>query len=349
MSARSRTDDHILWIGSYTADLGGTGVGVLRIVVKPAAAMIIDSSRFRCDSPSFVAATPCGDVSYAVEEQTGLLRTFQLDPNGELECADALFVGRQPCHIAVDPAGRFLVVSDWRDGDVTFVRLQENGVPRRGGVAQMPAVDQGARAHAALILDDAMIITTDPGLDRLRIWSFDVTGQPWESGGLDLPTGSQPRHLTRDAKGRIHVLTEGSSEVLTLERVGPHDLALIASSSVRTQSGSQDLPSSLSTMTIDGDTVLHAAVRGSNVLATLRSDERGALITIDETATGGDEPRDHCLLDNWLYVANRRTDTVEVFELKNGIPSHAFAIPIDAPASVSAHLGPPRSPSQLSG
>ena len=328
-------EQHVLWVGSYTADLGGNGAGVSRLVLEPSATTIIASTRFRCDSPAFVAAARGGRAAYAVEERTGLLRTLLAGSNGELECVDARFVGRQPCHIAVDPAGRFLVVSDWNAGDVTFVHLDENGIPRPGGVVRIRSGQHGSRAHAALILDDALIVTTDPGLDRLRMWSVDDAGAVAERGEVDLPTGSGPRHLTRDARGRVHVLTERSSEVLTLEPSRRHGLAVIASSPVRSQPSAADSPSSITSTTVAGDTILHAAVRGSNVLATLRSDARGALTIIGETPTGGSEPRDHCLLGEWVYVANRRTDSVDVFTLEEGVPAHAFSIPVGAPASVA--------------
>lgn len=330
-------EQHVLWVGSYTADLGGTGVGVSRLILEPSTTTIIASTRFRCDSPAFVAAARGGGAAYAVEERTGLLRTLLVGSNGELECADARFVGRQPCQIAVDPAGRFLVVSDWHAGDVAFVRLDEDGIPRTGGVVGIPGGEHGSRAHAALILGDEMVVTTDPGLDRLRMWSVDDAGAVAELGTVDLPTECGPRHLTRDALGRVHVLTERSSEVLTLVPSRRHGLAVIASSPVRSQPSAADSPSSITSTTVAGDTILHAAVRGSNVLATLRSDAQGALTIIGETPTGGSEPRDHCVLGDGLYVANRRSDSVDVFTLEEGVPAHTFSIPVGAPASVAGH------------
>ncbi|MFF2051137.1 lactonase family protein [Leifsonia sp. NPDC058194] len=336
--ADAPAERHVVWVGSYTADLGGTGVGVSRLVLERSAGTIIDGTLFRCNSPAFVAAARAGGPGYAVEERTGLLRTLMVGSAGELECVDARFVGRQPCHVAIDPAGRFLVVSDWHAGGVTFVHLDEGGVPRMGGVVRFPGGGHGSRAHAALVLDDAMIVTTDPGLDRLRVWSVNDAGAVAARGDVDLPTGCRPRHLTQDAQGRVHVLTEQSSEVLTLEPSRRHGLAVIASSPVRANPSPADSPSSITSTIVAGETILHAAVRGSNVLVSLRSNAQGALTIIGETPTGGDEPRDHCLVGDRLFVANRRTNTVGVFDLKQGIPKHAFSIPAGTPASVAAFI-----------
>ncbi|WP_222122981.1 beta-propeller fold lactonase family protein, partial [Staphylococcus epidermidis] len=81
--------------------------------------------------------------------------------------------GEAACHVAVDPQGRFVVVTCWGDGQVLLYELDDDG----GITARYPAAaslvsGRPSRAHASLMLDDGRVMTTDLGHDLLRVWNY---------------------------------------------------------------------------------------------------------------------------------------------------------------------------------
>ena len=172
----------LIWTGSYTADSGGsaTGIGAITTTVDGAGRWLGDAAA--ADSPSFLAAHPSLPVVYAVAEQAGDRPC--LPPFGRVwpraRRSGMARPARRPCHVAVDPSGRFLVVCCWGDGQVLFYELDGDGgilnraaaAPSRDPYGDAPGAERRpSRAHAALMLADGRVMTTDLGRDLLRIWT----------------------------------------------------------------------------------------------------------------------------------------------------------------------------------
>lgn len=121
-----------LWVGSYTADSGGTaeGIGVLRVADGvPEWAGLAASA----PSPSFLARHPTLPLLYAVGESAQTVAAFHVRAAGRLEPAGPPWqAGASACHIAVDPRGRYLVVCCWGDGQVLLYELDAHGRSETG-------------------------------------------------------------------------------------------------------------------------------------------------------------------------------------------------------------------------
>lgn len=87
-------------------------------------------------NPSWLSLDPSGRELYCVLETTdydptsgGGVAAFRRDPaTGSLTFINAKpSHGTEPAHLALDPSGRYLVVSNYRDGAVAVFALDENG------------------------------------------------------------------------------------------------------------------------------------------------------------------------------------------------------------------------------
>ncbi|RZI91804.1 MAG: 3-carboxymuconate cyclase, partial [Microbacterium sp.] len=126
--------------GGYSPDMDGhaDGIGVLHAGEPDSALAGVALSRHpdavaTGGSPSWLAWHPTLDVLYAALEGGGTVRAFRrTGPESFAPLGDPAPVGDLPCHVAVEPGGRWLIVTCWGDGRVVRVALDPDGAPRRG-------------------------------------------------------------------------------------------------------------------------------------------------------------------------------------------------------------------------
>lgn len=149
------------FVGGYSSDLDGhaDGIGVLHAGEPDSALAGVALSR-RPDavatggSPSWLAWHPTLDVLYAALEGAGAVQAFRrTGPESFAALGAAVEVGDLPCHVAVEPGGRWLIVSCWGDGRVVRVGLDGDGAPHRAvagrAIADSPAA--GADPDADIV------------------------------------------------------------------------------------------------------------------------------------------------------------------------------------------------------
>lgn len=321
-----------LWVGSYTADAGGKGegIGTLRVASgRPERAGLATAA----PSPSFLAKHPTLPLVYAVGESAETVRAFRVTAPGTLEAAgEAWPAGAAACHVAVDPAGRFLVVSCWGDGQVLLYELDDAGAITNRLAAAAAVDPHGAsgrptRAHAALMLPDGRVATTDLGFDLLRVWRYEPGTGLVADHEVVFPKSSEPRHLVRHPSGRILVIGEVSVTVFVLAANGDGRFA-IESSTPASREGARpgDTASEISVDASGG--FAQVSVRGSDYISTLAVHDDGArLEPIADVPCGGSVPRHHLQIGRMLLVANQASSTVTAFRLDayTGVPEHLTA------------------------
>ena len=130
--------------GGYSPDMDGhaDGIGVLHAGEPDSPLAGVALSR-RPDavsaggSPSWLAWHPTLDVLYAALEGAGAVQAFRrTGPESFAPLGAPVAVGELPCHVAVEPGGRWLISSCWGDGRVVRVGIDDAGVPRRAVVAK---------------------------------------------------------------------------------------------------------------------------------------------------------------------------------------------------------------------
>lgn len=344
-----------LLIGGYTGG-AGSGIGIEAAACARGTAPTPLGTAAVADSPSFLARHPRLPIVYAVGETAGELRTFAVREGGQrLEpLGEPWPTGESACHVAVDPAGRWLVTSSYGEGLVQLFTLDERGtVTARSDGAPAGAGDAAdarlSRAHAALVLPDGRIATTDITRDLLRVWS--VREERGAAGArehalvldqeLALPAGSGPRIPVLHPSGHIHIVTEYSVELLVVAppgRGGGYTLSgtfPVLPAGERPAAGDSGAHLCLD----EAGTRAYVSVRQRNSLHTLAVSEDGAgLHPLAEIGTGGDWPRHHLLHDGLLHVANQRSSTVTSFAIDvDGVPGASLgALATGSPCCVIA-------------
>ncbi len=334
--------DDLIWTGSYTADSGGSGAGIGAVAAAADGTLHWLGVAAAADSPSFLAVHPTLPVVYAVAEHARTVRAYRRAGAFGLEPAGpAWLAGDAACHVAVEPSGRFLIACCWGDGQVLFYELgADGGIMDRTAAAESrdpygdvrdgdapERQERPSRAHAALMLADGRVMTTDLGHDLLRIW--DVRSAPGPALGLVLeqevvlPRGSGPRHLVQHPGGNVFVVTEYSIEVAVAvlsQGTGNFRLGFVGPA---TAGGALPGDSAAEIALAAGGRHAYVGVRGSNRLSVLEVESGGAALRpVADVPSGGNWPRHHLVRDGSLHVAHERSGDVVTFPLdaESGLP-----------------------------
>lgn len=319
--------DELIWTGCYTADGGGRGTGIGALRARPDGTLSWLGVAAAAQSPSFLAVHPARDVVYAVGEAAGTVRAhrrsggFGLAPAGRDWPA-----GEAACHVAVDPQGRFLVVTCWGDGQVLLYELDDDGgITARYPTAASMVPGRPSRAHASLVLDDGRVMTTDLGHDLLRVWNYVPSQGLQLDHELALPRDSGPRHLVQHPGGSVLVVTECSIEVAVVQRSREAGIFSLAGVVPATRADALPGDSAAEIALSPDGRHAYVGVRGSNRVSVLDVDDDGGVRPRADVPSGGDWPRHHLVRNGWLHVAHERSGDVVTYPLDpaTGLPGEA--------------------------
>jgi 6-phosphogluconolactonase (cycloisomerase 2 family) len=343
-------------LGGYTPDAGGRGEGIHLLSASLGAQLHDLGLATRVDSPSFLALHPERPVLYAVSEVRGTVAAYTiLEWGGLAPLGEPWDAGAGACHVAVDPAGRFVMVSCWGSGDVVLYALDVDGrlggrhVSERaddphGEGSSSPGADpdpytgegRRSRAHATLVLGDGRVVSTDLGFDLLRFWTYASGDGLRADHEVVLPADTGPRHLVEHPDGRLLVVTEYSCEVVALVPSdggpgAPYEVSDVVQA-VEVAPGDK-----ASELTLSPDARhLYVSVRGSDRLATIVVDE-GRLEVVAVTPSGGRCPRQQVVDGPLLRVAHEGSDEVVTAarDLTTGVPGEVLhRLPVGSPTAL---------------
>ena len=309
-----------LWLGCYTADMGGSGQGIAALRHEADGSYAQLGAATAIDSPSFLALHPRQPVLYAASEGAPLVHGLRIGDAGLLSSlGQAGKAGSLVCHVAVDTAGAFLVACCWGDGAVLVFELEADG--SLGRQHQAPAsVDRSgegrqSRAHSSVMLGDGRFASAEMGHDLVRIWRFSAEGGLQPEGVVQLPHGCGPRHFARRSDGLVYVNTEYSAEVAVLapssETPGLELVGMVPASAT----GIEPDDAAAEICLGPDERHLYVGIRGSNRICRLALDPAGMPVAAGEFGCGGNWPRHHCVAGDRLIVALQLSDALAVFTL----------------------------------
>ncbi len=349
----------VVYVGTYT---DGGNRGIHRFDFDPASgdatAPVLAAES---ENPSFLALHPDGRVLYAVNEvdsfggeRAGGVSAFAIEP----ATGDLRPIGRQssggadPCHLAIDPTGRNVLVANYGSGSVAVLPLDAEGRPRpasairlHAGTGPDKARQGGPHAHAVLLDPGGrFLLSADLGADRIFIDRFDAAAgrlKADEPEAVRLDAGSGPRHLAWHPSGKyLYAINELRSTVTTFR----YDAVCGALEPLQTIT---TLPAGFAGKNKAAE--LAASADGRFLYGSNRGDDSLALFTIDagtgrlaasgHVSTGGRTPR-HFAIDpsgRWLLVANQDSDSIVTFRLDGptGRPTRVGAsLPIPKPVCI---------------
>lgn len=300
-------------------------------------------------NPSYLAFGRESKCVYAVNElkrcegdASGALCAYSFDPESlTLTFLDKrLSGGTDPCHVAVDPTGRWAALANFRSGSVAvYPILADGGLGHRASFVQHvghgvnPARQEGPHAHAVVFAPGGeSLMVPDLGTDQIVAYRLDA-----ETGALSYDAGKTvacapgvgPRSLEYHPSGRFaYAVNELASSVTAFEV----DSTSGALSAMQTISA---LPGGWSGASTCAD--LHVAPSGRHLYASNRGHDSIAIFAIDELdgtlraagheSTRGATPRNFVIDRDgaFLLAANQDSDSIAVFRLDRmtGKPEYA--------------------------
>ncbi|GAA3802433.1 beta-propeller fold lactonase family protein [Sphaerisporangium flaviroseum] len=316
----------MLYIGGYTPGTGGSGAG-LTVVRREESGILKALAESAAPGPSFLALHPRLPVLYAVLEcEEGGVAAYSADPYGPGLLADGTSGGSYPCHLAVDPTGTWLAVTNYGDGTLAMYRLGSSGLfdgrprlfPHRGHGPD-PARQAEPHAHQAVFGPGRALHVTDLGTDEIRRYLLGTEPDLHPEGPVRLAPGSGPRHMAH-REGRWYVAGELDGMIAVYDAEWRELGRTPASAAMGPNQVSHIEPSA------DGRH-LYVANRGPDTIAVFEVDGEQesqsvgtGLSRVAEVGSGGLWPRHFAVAGDHMYVANQRSDAVATLLMRDGVP-----------------------------
>ncbi len=348
----SPKNKYLLFVGTYT-EKASKGIYAYRFDTASSELTALGVAA-ETVNPSFLAIDPTDRFLYAVNEvqtyngaSTGAVSAFTIDRmNGKLSLLNQVASqGADPCYIAFDRTGKYVLVANYTGGTVAAFPVQSNG---HIGEASAILHDTGTLGpnkerqdapHSHWIEASASnryVYVSDLGLDRVMIYAFDATRGTLTKGASSssapkpgatdagdffsatLTPGTGPRHAAFSADGHfMYVLGELDSTVTVF--------ANDQNEALRSVQRISALPAGFSGRNDAAEIAIHpngkylyTSNRGDDSIALFSIDSRtGALTLAGRVSTQGKEPRNFEIdpTGKFLFVANQETNNIVVFRI----------------------------------
>jgi 6-phosphogluconolactonase len=290
-------------------------------------------------NPSWVTLSHDRRFLYAVSEvgvadatgtPAGFVVAYSVAADGRLTLLNRVSSGgADPCHLAIDRAGRTVAVANYTGGSTVSFRVGADG--RLGAATKDQHVGKGpnaqrqeaAHAHSVdFVADDRLLLSCDLGNDRVYVYRHDAGSgaiAAHDPPFVGLEPGAGPRHLAVHPSGRyVYALAELSSHVAVFAW-NPAAGTLVQRQSASTVPlGTPPSNSTAEIVVHPGGRFVYASNRGHDSIAVFSVDARdGRLTRLANTPTGGSTPRNFAIdpSGRWLLAANQRSNSIVTFAI----------------------------------
>ena len=316
------------YVGTYS-ERGSKGIYAGQFDLQTGA-MEITGHAGGMQNPSFLTLDASGKFLYAVSETRefegvfgGGLHAFGID-NGLHPINATPTHGTDPCYVALTPDGRFVLVSNYSSGSLAVFAVREDGgvseavsfVQHKGASGVNPARQEGPHAHC--IVPDATgcyAVVADLGQDRVLVYRLDEEGglHLVDQAPVDLAPGAGPRHFVFHPDGaRAFVINELGSTVTVFDWDAAQGRLTETQTITTLPENFVERNDSADLHVHPNGRFLYGSNRGHDSIAVFEIVPDG-LRPVQHIHTGGHWPRNFCIHDRFLLVANRHTDRIAVF------------------------------------
>jgi 6-phosphogluconolactonase len=352
----------LVWIGTYTEGTTSKGIYVARLD-EDTGALTPPSVAAATSNPSFLALSPNGKYLYAVNEthdgpeHSGVVTAFAVDPaTGTLtEINHQLSRGADPCHLAVDATGRFLVVANYTAGNFAEFAIRPDGgltesmsVLTHQGTGPNKERQDGPHAHDVVFdKDNRHLIAVDLGLDQVFIYNFDPASgaiTPAAPPSAQTAPGAGPRHFAFHPAGRTAFSINELASTITTYTWNGATGRLTPGATVSTLPAGFSGSNSTAEIAVDSTGhFVYGSNRGHDSIAVFAAGPTGALTLVEHTLTGGKTPRGFAIDPGgrWLIAANQNSNSLAVFRADSASGRLTIAGPVsDVPGPVCVLFRP---------
>ncbi len=309
-----------LYIGTST---GGDSEGIYKTTFDAATGVLgTPELMANIQNPTFLAFGSAGKRLVSIGETSqGKIFGFQVTQDGLKQTGSQGSAGRGPCHVAVDPSGRWAVVSNYGSGTIASYPMDENGSP---GLAVSQIQWEGKpRAHSATFSETGRwVIFADLGNDRLVVYAFNpLTGvlKPAPTPSIKTAVGAGPRHTTFHPGGKFFYVANELNSTVSLYLWSETTGVLTATQTLDLMApGYQGKRSSADIHVSSDGKYLYVSNRGdaNSITVFAINQNTGALMLVAQQPCGGQHPRNFTIdpSGRYLLVANRNTNNVVLFQ-----------------------------------
>ncbi len=321
-----------LLIGTYTRNTESEGIYAFDY--DPATHDIEACAVTRgIDNPSFLAQHPTLNVVYAVNEigdfqgRGGAVSSFMVTAAALQRSSQVTSLGADPCHLEIDPGGRFLIVSNYSGGSFTSLSLDAQGRVRQcqshvqhSGHSVDPERQSSAHVHSGRLASlGKNIYFADLGLDQLVRYPIDEAGIVAAERAESSPVhaGAGPRHFCFDQSGNYcYVINELDNTLVTF--------SVDAGGALTRQYVTSALPADFAGLSYCGEVQLsgqgrfvYVSNRGHDSIAVFEIEAQGRPMPRQHIGSGGVHPRhfSFSLDGELLVVANRDSNNLCCFDV----------------------------------
>jgi 6-phosphogluconolactonase (cycloisomerase 2 family) len=283
-------------------------------------------------NPGYLALNPGRPVLYAVQPVANEVSAFAVDNRtGELTPMNRRpSGGDDPSHVAIDPAGRFLVVANYLAGTVEVLPVNADGslgaatdvVATKGELGPHRTEQPGPHPHQCPFDPSGrFVVVPDKGFDRLFVFRIDGTKRtlvPADPPFAKTRSGAGPRHIAFSPRlPYAWVINELDSTVATYRfgQTGTLDAIQIVPSLPSTFTGDN---TGAAIVVSPSGRFVYVSNRGHDSIGIFRVDESsGTLSPVGWESTKGSTPRFIGLnpAGTRLFAANQRSDSIVEFSV----------------------------------
>jgi 6-phosphogluconolactonase len=333
LSAQSTKGDYLAYVGTYTKPNQSKGIYAWRF--SPSTGKMTSVGLVaETASPSFLALHPSRKFLYAVNElstfqgqKAGAVSAFSIDAaTGQLHLLNQVSSrGDGPCHLAVDPTGKWLIVANYGGGSAAEYPIHPDGTLgeaatflQHKGSSVDTQRQQGPHAHDAVFSPDGKtVFVLDLGLDQ--ILHYTTAGlTPAAPPFSKIAAGSGPRHMVFAPSGHFaYLMTEMKASVVAMRYAAGDFEALQTLPTVPAADFKPTMSGAEIAIHPTGKFV-YASTRGANIISVFAVDPtKGTLTAVDSTPTQGKTPRSFTIdpTGAYLFAANQDSDTIVQFRI----------------------------------
>ena len=247
--------------------------------------------------------------AYTIDQATGALTLINDQPSG----------GNGPAHVAVDRAGKFVLVANYGNGMIAVLPIRSDG----GLDAATQTINAGTNAHQILTdPSNTHVLVPCKGSDYVAQYTFDPTTGTLAANAvprLMTAAGAGPRHLAFSPDGaHAYLINELDSTIVALSYDGGTGrLTTLQTVSARA-AGATGTNTGAEIAVHPSGKWVWSSNRGDNNLAAFTIAPATGMITLlGHTPTGGTTPRAFAIdpTGGWLFAANQGSNTVTTFRI----------------------------------
>lgn len=235
--------------------------------------------------------------------------------------------GDIPCHVTMDPSGKYLIIANYTNGSVVVFDVGADGKIGKqtsNHVHQLVDGKKASNGHCSAVSPTGRwVLVADLGLDRVFVYQLDpTTGKlsPGVNSFLKMANGAGPRHLSFHPNGKFVYIINETNLTMTSAAWEESSGKLTEINTVSTVPEGTDKKgfSTAEVLVHPNGKFVYGSNRGHDTIVTMSIDSAtGAITRVANTPTLGKTPRNFRLTPDgaMLLAENQSSDTIFSFKV----------------------------------